>query len=113
MFDSMIVVLVIVVVTFLSRALPFMIFNSKRNAPSFLHYLGKVLPNAIVGMLIVYCLKGMDISSFPFGANEVLALGCVIVLQFLFKLPILSIVAGTGLYMYLVQSEVLASLFHF
>lgn len=113
MFDSMVVVLIIIVVTFLSRALPFMIFNSKRNAPSFLHYLGKVLPNAIVGMLIVYCLKGMDIRSFPFGANEILALLCVVLLQFLFKLPILSIVAGTGLYMYLIQSEILASLFHF
>lgn len=112
MFHSIVIVLVIVVVTFLSRALPFMIFNSKRNAPSFLHYLGKVLPNAIVGMLIVYCLKGMDIGSFPFGANEVLALLCVIVLQFFFKLPILSIALGTGLYMYLVQSEIISSLLH-
>lgn len=113
MMDSIVVVLIVIAVTFLSRALPFMIFNSKRNAPDFLHYLGKVLPNAIVGMLIIYCLKEIDITIFPFGANEILALLGVVVLQLLFKLPVLSIAAGTALYMYLIQSEILSSLLHF
>ncbi|MDO7252982.1 branched-chain amino acid transporter permease [Helicobacter cappadocius] len=113
MFDSIVVVLVIVVVTFLSRALPFMIFNSKRNAPNFLCYLGKVLPNAIVGMLIVYCLKDIDINISPFGSNEILALLCVVVLQIVLKISVVSIIAGTILYMYLIQSNILNSFFNF
>ncbi|PAF48934.1 branched-chain amino acid transporter AzlD [Helicobacter sp. 12S02232-10] len=110
MMHSIVMVLVIALATILTRALPFVIFNSKRRAPDFLLYLGKVLPGAIVGMLIVYCLKKTDIASIPYGLNEIAAFLCVALLQCLFKMSILSIVAGTLLYMYLVQSAVLEKL---
>ncbi|PAF54238.1 hypothetical protein BKH42_01655 [Helicobacter sp. 13S00482-2] len=111
MLDSVIIVLIIIVITFLSRALPFIIFNSKRHTPVFLHYLGKVLPNAIIGMLIVYCLKGTEMSAAPFGLNEILALMCVVVCQTILKIYVVSILAGTILYMYLIQSGILSHFF--
>ncbi|PAF45096.1 AzlD domain-containing protein [Helicobacter sp. 11S02596-1] len=107
MLDAIMVVCVIVATTFLMRVLPFVIFGSKRKAPDFLLYLGKVLPGAIVGMLIVYCFKDVAVSTSPYGLNELLAFLCVAILQILFKMPIVSIVSGTLLYMYLLQSSIL------
>ncbi|PAF50331.1 AzlD domain-containing protein [Helicobacter sp. 13S00477-4] len=109
--DSILIVLIIIIATILTRSLPFIIFNPKRPAPKFLLYLGKVLPMAVVGMLIVYCLKAIDLSHSPFGFNEIIALLCVVFLQCVFKMSILSIVVGTILYMFLVQTDWLSKFF--
>ena len=58
-------------VTILLRALPFLVF--RKNTPDWLAYLGKVLPPAIIGMLVVYCLKDTKISSAPFGIPELIS----------------------------------------
>ena len=59
------------------RFLPFLIFREGKKAPALLTYLGKVLPFAIMGMLVVYCLKGIRLTEAPYGIPELL--GCAIV----------------------------------
>lgn len=103
---ALLIVGLVVLSSFLSRFLPFFIFA--KHTPRFIGFLGKVLPSAIIAMLIVYCLRGMDINNAPYGLNEIISVGVVIIIHICFKIPVLSIVFGTLCYMWLVQSEVLA-----
>ena len=81
------------------RFLPFLIF-SKRQTPPVISYLGKVLPYAVMGMLVVYCLKDM---TAPFGIPELLGCAAVAALHVWKRNTLLSIGLGTVLYMLLVQ----------
>lgn len=90
------------IVTILLRALPFLFFGGKKT-PAWIDYLGKVLPCAIMGMLVVYCLKGVNFSSV---GNFVPALisSVLVVLSYIWKRnTLLSVVCGTICYMLLVQ----------
>ncbi|MDE7235823.1 branched-chain amino acid transporter permease [Helicobacter japonicus] len=91
--------------TLLSRFLPFLIFA--KSTPASIIFLGKVLPSAIIAMLIVYCLKDTDFTQSPYGLNEIIAVLIVSVTHISFKIPVLSIVCGTISYMFLVQSAIL------
>lgn len=95
-------VAVISAVTILLRFLPFMIFG-KRETPKFVLYLGKVLPFAVMGMLCVYCLKGVSFLAFPYGIPEIISVLLVVLLHLWRKNTLLSIVGGTACYMLLVQ----------
>lgn len=90
-------------VTALLRFLPFLIFGENRKTPEVIAYLGQVLPFAIMGMLVVYCLKDVSFISAPFGIPE--AIGCAVVagLHIWKRNTLLSIGAGTVVYMLLVQ----------
>ena len=90
-------------VTAALRFLPFLIFGENRKTPPLVAYLGKVLPYAIMGMLVVYCLKGIRITAFPFGIPELLSCAVVILLHIWKRNTLLSIGAGTVCYMLLVQ----------
>ena len=96
-------VLVAAVVTAALRFAPFLIFGSGRETPKLVLYLGKVLPFAIMGMLVVYCMKDVSFVIAPFGIPE--ALGCLIVavLHIWKRNTLLSIAAGTIGYMLMVQ----------
>lgn len=85
------------------RFLPFLIFGENRKTPPLVSYLGQVLPYAIMGMLVVYCLKDVTLTASPFGIPE--AIGCVVVagLHIWKRNTLLSIGAGTLCYMALVQ----------
>ena len=85
------------------RFLPFLIFGENRTTPPVIAYLGQVLPFSIMGMLVVYCLKDVDLSTMPFGLPE--AIGCATVagLHVWKRNTLLSIGAGTVVYMLLVQ----------
>ena len=89
-------------VTILLRALPFLVF--RKNTPDWLAYLGKVLPPAIIGMLVVYCLKDITPIAAPFGIPELLAAACVVGVQAWKRKSLISILTGTVIYMVLVQS---------
>ena len=95
-------VAVIALVTIFLRFLPFLIFRN-RTSPAFVTYLGKVLPFAIMGMLVVYCMKDVSFLTAPFGIPE--AIGCLIVavLHIWKRNTLLSIAAGTVSYMLMVQ----------
>lgn len=85
------------------RFLPFLIFGENRKTPGMIAYLGKVLPFAIMGMLVVYCLKDISVIRAPFGIPE--AVGCATVagLHIWKRNTLLSIGAGTVIYMLLIQ----------
>ncbi|MBQ7775540.1 MAG: AzlD domain-containing protein [Lachnospiraceae bacterium] len=100
---ELILIVVMAVVTALLRFLPFLIWNGKRRTPEIVLYLGKVLPYAIMGMLVVYCLKGVSIITAPYGLPELIAVAVVAVLHVWKRNTLLSIVVGTGIYMFLVQ----------
>ena len=89
--------------TMLTRFLPFLVFNPKKPTPKYIQYLGSALPGAIFGMLVVYCLRGVDLFSAPHGLPELIACTAVVALHLWKKNTLLSIAAGTALYMVLVQ----------
>ena len=94
---------VMALVTLLTRALPFLLFDRGEHPPKVILYLGRVLPAATMGLLVVYCLKGVSWTSAPHGLPELLAIAAVTVLHKWKNNVLLSIAGGTVLYMLLVQ----------
>ena len=94
---------VIALVTIGLRFLPFLIFGENRKTPPAIAHLGQVLPGAIMGMLVVYCLKDVRLTAAPFGIPQ--AIGCAVValLHIWKRNTLLSIGGGTLCYMLLVQ----------
>ncbi|MGN0978820.1 MAG: branched-chain amino acid transporter permease [Candidatus Avoscillospira sp.] len=90
-------------VTMALRFLPFLLFGGSKKVPAFVSYLGRVLPYAIMGMLVVYCLKDVSLVQAPHGLPELLAVLAVVGLHLWKRNALLSIGAGTVLYMLLVQ----------
>ena len=96
-----ILIAVMSIVTILIRFLPFLVFRKK--TPRYVSYLGRVLPPAIIGMLVIYCLKDITISVQPFGIPELIAASCVVGVQAWKRNSLISILTGTVIYMVLVQ----------
>ena len=89
--------------TMLTRFLPFLIFNGKRPTPGYVQYLGKALPAAIFGMLVVYCLKNVSILTGTHGIPELLAILVTTGLHLWRNNMLLSIAGGTACYMLLIN----------
>lgn len=89
---------------FLTRLIPFLFFPPGKEVPPLIRYLGKALPPAVIGMLVVYCLKGVHLASYPHGLPELIAVAVVVVLHVWKRNNMLSIGAGTVLYMFLIQT---------
>ena len=90
------------VVTMLLRFLPFLVF--RKQTPRYISYLGRVLPPAIIGMLVVYCLKDVKLTAAPFGLPELIAAACVVGMQAWKRSTLISILCGTVIYMALIQT---------
>jgi len=99
---SAILVAVMSAVTILLRFLPFAIFRKK--IPSYIQYLGKVLPSAIIGMLVIYCLKDTKVFSFPYGIPELTAALCLVCIHIWKRNSLVSILSATILYMVIRQA---------
>lgn len=95
-------VAVMAVFTMLTRFAPFLIFR-KGKTPPYISYLGEVLPQAIIGMLVIYCLKDTTVTAAPFGLPELIATAAVVLLQIWKRNSLVSILAGTVVYMLLIQ----------
>ncbi len=89
--------------TMATRFLPFLLFSDKRPTPRYIQYLGKALPAAIFGMLVVYCLKNVDLLSGGHGIPELIAILVTAGLHLWKRQMLLSIAGGTLCYMLLVQ----------
>lgn len=89
--------------TILLRFLPFLLFPSGKKTPAFVTYLGKVLPFAMIGLLVVYCLKDVSVFSGSHGLPELIAMAVVVVLHVWRRNTLLSVASGTICYMLLVQ----------
>ncbi|MCR5715740.1 MAG: AzlD domain-containing protein [Lachnospiraceae bacterium] len=96
------VILVCAVVTFLTRAIPFLIFGN-RELPGVVQYLGDALPPAIMVILVLYFLKDTQFTVAPYGVKEVLACIFVILIHARKKNMYLSVISGTLLYMLLLH----------
>lgn len=89
--------------TVLTRCLPFLLFPAGKPTPKYIRYLGKVLPSAVFGMLVIYCLKNVTIVSGNHAVPEFSAIAVVIALHLWKRQMLLSIAGGTICYMLLVQ----------
>ncbi len=89
--------------TMATRFLPFLIFRDNKPTPKYIQYLGKALPAAIFGMLVVYCLKSVNVLAYSYGLPELIAIAVTVGLHLWKRQTLLSIAGGTVCYMLLVQ----------
>lgn len=101
---SVIIIVLVAITTLATRAIPFILFPEGKKIPKAVEYLGKVLPPAVIGMLVVYCFKSVNLISSPFGLPEFIAGITVVLLHVWKRNNLLSIGVGTVLYMVLVQT---------
>jgi len=97
------IILAVAVTTFATRVVPFLIFPKGKEIPPIIQYLGKVLTPAVIGMLVVYCLKSTPVILAPHGIPEAIAVGVTALLHVWKRNNLLSIGVGTVLYMMLIQ----------
>ena len=96
-------VAIIALATLSIRVVPFILFPKAQKTPPFIRYLGRVLPHAVMGMLVVYCFKALDFLKPPYGLPEVMAALAAMGLHLWKRSVILSIAASTVLYMVLLK----------
>lgn len=101
--ESILTIAMIVLGTVITRFLPFILFPTKRTPPKYIQYLGRVLPFAVIGLLVVYCLKNVPVTTYSFGLPELISIGCIVLLHLWRRNMLLSIGGGTVIYMLLVQ----------
>ena len=101
--QQIITIAMVVFGTMLTRFLPFLLFPSGKPTPKYIQYLGKVLPAAVFGMLVIYCLKEVNILSGNHGIPELMGIMVVVLLHLWKRQMLLSIAGGTIVYMLLVQ----------
>ncbi len=102
--ETIITICVIAIGTMITRFLPFILFKGSKSTNSYISYLGRVLPYSAIGLLVVYCLRGVDFKSPTYGIPEAVAIVCITVLHYWKENTLLSIGAGTLVYMVLVQA---------
>lgn len=103
LFQQIFTIAVCVLGTMTTRFLPFLVFSEKHDTPAYVKYLGKVLPAAVFGMLVVYSLKDVTITSGSHGLPELIGICVTVALQLWKKKMLLSIAGGTVVTMILVQ----------
>ena len=103
-FQAFVTIALVTVGTMLTRFLPFLLFPDAKKAPSVVRYLGSVLPCAVMGMLVVYCLRNVSLTAAPYGAPEAIAAAVCVGLHIWRRNTLLSIAGSTAVYMLLVQA---------
>ncbi|MGN1181911.1 MAG: branched-chain amino acid transporter permease [Faecalibacillus sp.] len=101
--QQMITIGCIVLATMLTRFLPFLLYPEHKKVPDYIVYLGQVLPGAIFGMLVIYCLKDVSLLTGSHGIPEFIAIGVVVILHLWKRQMLISIAGGVICYMVLVQ----------
>lgn len=101
--ERIITIFVIVLGTMLTRFLPFMLFPAGKPTPKYIRFLGKYLPAAVFGLLMIYCLKNVSISEGSHGIPELISIVLVAALHLRKRQMLLSIAAGTICCMLLTQ----------
>lgn len=101
--QEIITVAMIVLATMLTRFLPFLVFPEGKPTPEYIRYLGKALPSAVFGLLIIYSLRNVSVFSGSHGIPELISIALVAALHLWKRQMLLSIAGGTLCYMILVQ----------
>lgn len=102
-FQTFIIICMVTIGTMITRFLPFVLLKGERANNPYITYLGKVLPFAAIGLLVVYCLKNIDFKSSIGFLPEMLAVAFIAILHYWKENTLLSIGLGTVFYMVLVQ----------
>lgn len=97
-------IFIISLITFIIRATPFIFFGNSKETPKYITYLGKYLPSSVIAMLIIYCLKNVNITAYPFGLPELAGIISVVFLHLWKRNNLISIIGGTVIYMIIVQA---------
>lgn len=100
--QQILTIALMVLATALTRFVPFLIFRGK-TTPAYIQYLSKVLPPAVFGMLVVYCLKDVQFTSGHYGLPELIGIAITALLHAWKRQMLISILGGTVAYMLLVQ----------
>ncbi|MCL2717503.1 MAG: AzlD domain-containing protein [Lachnospiraceae bacterium] len=103
---SLAIIAVVALCTAFLRYAPFLVFAGRKTVPAWITYLGKFLPPAIMTTLVFYCLRNIEFLKGNFGVPEIIATGLVIILHSWKKNILLTVAAGTILYMVMVQSRI-------
>lgn len=103
MITYLLIVISMAAATAITRFLPFILFPAGKETPPYMVYLGKTLPYATIGLLVVYCLKGVSLKAYPYGLSEALSVLLIVLLHHVKGNSLLSIGAGTACYMILTQ----------
>lgn len=101
--QQLITILMVILGTMLTRFLPFLLFPAGKPTPKYIRYLGTVLPAAVFGLLVVYCLKDVSLFTGSHGIPELISIVVVAALHLWKRQMLLSIAGGTVCYMLLVQ----------
>lgn len=101
--QQIITIIILAVVTFMTRALPFLVFPAGKPTPKYIQYLGKALPLAVFGMLVVYCLKDVQWLEGSHGIPEILGIAAVVLMHLWRRQLFLSMAVGTAVYMILIR----------
>lgn len=101
--QTLIMILAVTFGTMITRFVPFLLFPQSKEPPKYILYLGRVLPPAMMGLLVVYCLKDVSLANSPHGLPELLAIAAIVIVHKWKVNVLISIGGGTLLYMFLVQ----------
>ena len=101
--EILITALMIVIGTAFLRFLPFIIINKSLSENKYVKFLGKLLPYSMIALLVIYCIKDINIIKFPYGLPEIISIIAVVVFQVVKRNVLISIGLGTIIYMFLVQ----------
>lgn len=108
--EILITALMIVIGTAFLRFLPFLIINKSLSENKYVQFLGKILPYSMIALLVVYCLKDINIIKFPYAIPELISIAVIVILHIIKRNVLIikrnvliSIGAGTVIYMFLVQ----------
>ena len=102
--QTLIMIFAVALGTMITRFTPFLLFPDSKKPPKVVTYLGKLLPPAVMGLLVVYCLRNVSVVRSPHGLPELIAIAVIVILHKWKGNVLLSIGAGTVLYMVLVQA---------
>ena len=101
--QGIVIIAVMAAATLLTRFLPFILFPAGKKTPEYISFLGTTLPYATIGLLVVYCLKGVNFISWPHALSEIISVAAIVLLHGWKGNSLLSIGAGTVIYMVLIQ----------
>ena len=102
-FQIAIVIAAVALGTMVTRFLPFFVFSGKKPVPKYVEYLGRALTGAALGLLVIYGFKNVNVLAGSHGLPELISLVVIVLLHIWRRNMLLSIAAGTGLYMLLVN----------
>jgi branched-subunit amino acid transport protein AzlD len=101
--QTIVIIFAVALGTMVTRFTPFIMFPDGKERPAIIDYLARMLPASMMGLLVVYCLKDVSVFVYPNGISELLAIIVIVLLHLWKRNVLLSIGAGTLLYMFFVQ----------